>query len=125
TLDGGGGPGADDFFAVHATLGQPDAGILGDDFFALEGGFWVAALAAGPSLTRQPESVTVSRGDPVTFNIVASGNLPLRYQWRLNGVNLAGATNATLAIPGAQLTNGGTYTVVVFNDRGSVVSQPA
>ena len=42
------------------------------------------------------------------------------YQWQLNGKDLAGATNAALAIPFVNWTNAGTYRVVVSNAFGSV-----
>ena len=40
TVDGGGGAATGAGFAVHGTLGQPDAGVLRGDRFTLTGGFW-------------------------------------------------------------------------------------
>jgi hypothetical protein len=48
----------------------------------------------------------------------------LQYQWRRNGENIPGATNATLTITNAQISDGGTYTVVVKNSVGVAVSDP-
>jgi hypothetical protein len=46
----------------------------------------------------------------------------LRYQWRRNGSDLPGRTNAVLTIPNAQPADEGDYTVVVSNVRGSITS---
>jgi hypothetical protein len=48
----------------------------------------------------------------------------LRYQWRLNGVNLAVGeqTESTLLLEGITLEEAGDYTVVVSNEAGSVES---
>jgi gliding motility-associated-like protein len=49
-----------------------------------------------PTVTIATPSPTVCTGQPVSFTASVSngGNVP-RYQWRVNGVNVAGATNAT------------------------------
>ncbi|HEY2951665.1 MAG TPA: immunoglobulin domain-containing protein, partial [Verrucomicrobiae bacterium] len=80
-----------------------------------------------PGITAQPQSRTVNVGSNVTFSVTATGDAPLGYQWRRNGVPLNGttATNATLLLPNAQNSDGGSYTVVVFNPSGSVTSAVA
>jgi|GEM_PF-650890 len=76
-------------------------------------------------ITSQPVSQVVSAGSTVTFYVAASGQPPLRYQWRKNGVNIAGATNATYTIAAVTTASAGGYTVVVSNSAGSVTSQTA
>ncbi len=78
-----------------------------------------------PSIIGQPVGATVSRGESVTFCITAAGGNPLHYQWRLNGINISGATNACLTITNVQLSNAGSYEVVVVNETGYLVSNPA
>lgn len=80
-----------------------------------------------PVINSQPISqLGLDRGTPVVFRVgVGSSSGTLRYQWRLNGVNLAGANSDTFTIPSAQPTDSGAYTVVVADDRGSVSSAVA
>ena len=85
----------------------------------------VTALTTPPSLTTQPISRTIPPGNPATFTVVATGASPLAYQWRKNGIAIAGATAATFTVAGAQLADNGAYTVVVTNAFGSATSSAA
>jgi len=78
-----------------------------------------------PVITAQPQNVTVTNGGTASFTVTASGAAPLRYQWRRNGADVSGATNSSLTISGAQLSDAGTYTVQVINDFGIATSQGA
>ncbi len=77
-----------------------------------------------PILGSQPVSTNVVPGQTATFCATASGTPPLFYQWRLNGLNIPGATNACYIIPAADVTNGGTYTVLVGNNSGALSAAP-
>ena len=81
------------------------------------------AVNAPVYVVEQPASQAVGVGSNVTIRVAVSGTPPFRYQWRKNGVNIPGATNDTLTIADVQLTNGGSYTVVVANDVGAVTSE--
>lgn len=78
-----------------------------------------------PQFLAQPQSQSALLGGAVTFMVLATGTEPLRYQWRRNGSNLAGATNASYSI--LSLTNSqlGSYSVVVANVAGKIVSSNA
>jgi hypothetical protein len=78
-----------------------------------------------PVILAQPVGARTEVGASVSFCVTAIGSLPLRYQWRLNGANVPEATNQCLEIPSVQIPNGGSYTVVVANELGIVVSEPA
>lgn len=67
----------------------------------------------------------LERGTDSSFVVTASGTEPLSFQWRLNGRNLAGETQDTLALTNLQPADGGDYTVVVTNAAGAVTSEPA
>ncbi len=67
------------------------------------------------SLTNQ----TLSVGQPFTFSVtVTSGDGPFSYQWRLNGANIANATNASYSVASASMTNAGTYAALVTGAAG-------
>jgi hypothetical protein len=61
----------------------------------------------------------------VVFAVVAAGSGPFTYQWRLNGMVLAGATNATLLLTNAGSAQVGTYDVEVSSTSGTTRSQLA
>src|SRR5258706_13520606 len=58
-----------------------------------------AVVGEPPIITAQPVNIAVTPGLSATFTVGATGPGPLLYQWRLNGVTIVGATNATLVIP--------------------------
>jgi hypothetical protein len=76
-------------------------------------------------ITQQPQSLRVGGGSNATFTVTASSRTPFSYQWRYNGLNLPGATNATLTLTNVQLSDAGDYTVVITDAVGPVVSHPA
>ena len=78
-----------------------------------------------PVLTQQPLGGTVLAGQNLTLTVGATGTGGLAYQWRLNGTNLVGATNASYVLAPATATAGGTYDVVVTHAFGFTVSSPA
>ncbi len=70
---------------------------------------------AAPVITAQPISQTGTAGEPVELNVVVTGDAPLFYQWRKEGVDIAGATESTLTIDAAGVGDVGRYSVVVWN----------
>ncbi len=88
---------------------------------------FVATLTviAPPVITSQPQGQAVVVGNNAGFNVIATGTAPLRYQWRLDGTPLGGATNSSLTIVSAQPTNAGDYTVVITNSAGTLISAVA
>jgi hypothetical protein len=79
----------------------------------------VITTAAPPLITLQPQSVTAVAGDAVVFSVVASGTAPLRYQWRFNGGDFAGQTNADLVLNPVLPGQAGNYQVRVYNALGT------
>jgi hypothetical protein len=86
----------------------------------------VAAVDRHPPLiVRGPESVQVVEGSHPVLQVLATGSPPLRYQWRRNNVNLPGAEGAELVLDNVQTVQGGSYTVQVWNDTGTITTAPA
>ena len=84
-----------------------------------------AVPGQAPVITNQPASVSVSSGGGVTFSVAASGPGNFSYQWRFNGADIPGATNATLVLSAVDSSSQGTYTVLVSDGYGGVVSSGA
>ena len=82
-------------------------------------------LPPPPSILAQPQGLIVSLNSNATFSVTATGSLPLSYQWVKDGVNLVGATNATLTLTNTQSSSAGNYSVVVSNLYGSAISSNA
>jgi hypothetical protein len=82
--------------------------------------------AAAPTILSQPSSITVGATSNATFSVSASGTVPLAYQWRLGGVNIAGATSASYTTNGVSLlASGNSYVAVITNLYGSITSAAA
>ncbi len=97
--------------------------------FAVSG----AVMPAQPLFIQEPESVTnVVPAEPAVFNVVATGQPPLAYQWFFSSnapsgpfAPLTGQTNTELALAVPSPTNSGGYYVVVTNAFGGVTSPAA
>jgi PKD repeat protein/lysophospholipase L1-like esterase len=75
-----------------------------------------------PVITTQPVSRTVAVGKSAKFTVKATGSAPLKYQWRKNGVDIAGATSAAYTTPGTTMAdNGDKFRCVVTNAFGRKV----
>ncbi|MEO6003302.1 MAG: MBG domain-containing protein [Opitutus sp.] len=79
-----------------------------------------------PTITQQPQSVTVAAGKNVTFSVTATGTTPLSYQWYKGaapgGTPIAGATSNKLSLMKVTAANAGSYYVVVSNSGGVATS---
>jgi hypothetical protein len=63
-------------------------------------------------------------GAGVSFSVSATGS-PTSYQWRRNGVDIAGATSARYALVAALSDDGARFSVVVGNSAGQATSTEA
>lgn len=79
----------------------------------------------GPVITEQPANAEVFLGGTVAFRVRADSTLPLTFQWRHDGATIPLATNSTLNLTGARLSQGGDYSVTVSDANGSVDSSNA
>ena len=78
-----------------------------------------------PFISSEPRSQSQVTGMNARFNVVAQGTPPFQYQWRINAVDIASATNSSLTITNVQSTILGAYSVVVTNAVGWTNSSDA
>jgi hypothetical protein len=86
---------------------------------------FIRSGGATPTITAAPQSARGFVGGTIVFTVTAYSLSTITYQWQFNGTNIAGATNATLALANLQTTNAGSYTVIVSNSVGTVTSPTA
>lgn len=73
SLDSGGGTSADDFYSVSGTIGQPDAGELNEEVYAILGGFWAAALEVEPPVVPTLSITRVGSNLVISWSAAATG----------------------------------------------------
>ncbi|MEY3230805.1 MAG: hypothetical protein RL689_894, partial [Planctomycetota bacterium] len=76
-----------------------------------------------PVVTGQPGSTSACVGTPATFTVTATN--ATAFQWRKGGVDIAGATNASLTLPSVLATDAGSYDCVVTNGCITVTTSAA
>lgn len=79
-------------------------------------------LTISPVIVAVPGALDRFKGETASFSVIATGSLPLKYQWQRDNVDIPGATGSTLVLANLLPANGGAYTVVVSNNAGSVTS---
>ncbi len=84
-----------------------------------------AVIVQGLAFATQPLSQAVRPGSNAMFSVSASSASPVTYQWQFNGVNIENATNSTLTVPNAQMTQRGNYRCVAHNSLGDLSSADA
>ncbi len=90
----------------------------------------VLTVLAPPIITNQPVSQACLQGSTVAFSVTA-GPQPLTYQWLQNGrplsnsVNVNGATTATLTLNNVTTANSASYSVLINNGYGYIMSSSA
>jgi alpha-tubulin suppressor-like RCC1 family protein len=108
---------ADDGALITALVVNP-GGVVASQSVTL-------TVTSNPSITLQPVSQTVVAGDPVFFGVSAKGG-NLQFQWRRNGIDIAGATSSVLQLGLADVgDDNAEYSVVVRNSLGNVTSNAA
>jgi alpha-tubulin suppressor-like RCC1 family protein len=78
-----------------------------------------------PAIPVQPTNQVATVGDNISFSVLATGSWPLSYQWRFNGTNLNAATASSLVLTNVQLAAAGSYSVLISNSAGTLLSSNA
>lgn len=82
----------------------------------------VSNAVGAPVITLQPQGMVVSSGTSIEFSVTAMGDGELSYQWRRNGVALAGEVSAALVLESVSTADAGEYSVSISNASGMVIS---
>lgn len=78
-----------------------------------------------PRVFAHPQPVLVATGGVANFSFSATATVAFTNQWRLNGVNVPGATNFSLTVSNVVAGKDGDYAAFVGNAFGFDISQPA
>jgi len=79
----------------------------------------ITVATTPPDITQYPSNATVVVGDSASFSVASIGGGGLHYQWNFNSTPIPGATNTTLTLTDIQLSQAGTYSVLVANSAGN------
>ncbi len=109
---------------MNSTVSNLD-GLVADDLSGAQAAYGIPGGARLPTISSITGNQSVMLGSTALFTVSASGTPPLSYQWRRNGISVAGATGPTLTFSAAQLSDAGSYSVVVTNPAGSVTGGPS
>jgi sulfur relay (sulfurtransferase) DsrF/TusC family protein len=134
-------------YATNASLLLTNVQVTNDGAYSVIVSNWVASAASSnavltvdvpPAILIQPGSQTVTTLANATFRVFASGAPRPSFLWQVNGVNvpagngnsllvsnMPGGFNASLTISNVVPSDGGSYSVIVSNSAGSVVSSNA
>jgi hypothetical protein len=109
--------------ADYTVLVSNTAGVLTSSVASLV--LTPASAAIAPTITTQPASQSLALGSSASFTVVATGTVPLTYQWLKNGALIPGATAATLTLANLTAADAASYTATVTNSAGTVTSAAA
>ncbi len=84
----------------------------------------LVASETPPVIGTHPAVASVVAGQGASFSVAASG-AGLSYQWRRNGLPIAGATLATFSIPATSLYDADIYDVMVASGLSTTLSNAA
>src|SRR5690606_6631619 len=91
---------------VYTVVAQNELGSVTSDEASL-------TIAKPPVITTQPVAQIVAQKSNVTFKVAATGSPAPTYQWKKDGHNIPGATQATLDLKSVNKGDAGEYSVEV------------
>jgi hypothetical protein len=78
-----------------------------------------------PTISAQPQPLTIHQGQNASFTVTASGTGPFSYKWFAGNTEILGATASTLTLTNVQSSAAGNYSARVSNTGGTTSSNPA
>ena len=85
----------------------------------------LVSITTPVAITAQPKGRIAPTGTSVTFSVIATGSLPITYQWLKNGGDIIGAISSTYTVSSVAASDTGGYQVLVSNSAGDQISQTA
>ena len=82
----------------------------------------IVVVTAQLNITTQPADQTATIGGPFAFSVSATGAPTPTFQWYQNNVAISGATTSTYSKANAQVSDSGTYYVVITNIADEITS---
>lgn len=81
-------------------------------------------VAATPTISSHPAAATRTYGQSATMSVTASASDggTLSYQWLKGGVSVSGGTNSSLVISSLELSDAGSFSVIVTNTLANALS---
>lgn len=76
-------------------------------------------------ITLQPQSVSVDENGVASFNVQVTGDGDITYQWLKDGAVIDEATTSSLNLSNVSVSDAASYSVMVTNSRGPVISEAA
>lgn len=113
------------FFSVFALISM--SGCVGLTQAGSSAAKSSTGFTAGLTISSQPASQTVKAGQSATFSVAAKSATTVKYQWKMGGTAISGATSASYITPPTTATQSGeTFTVTVSDgSNDTVTSNPA
>ena len=112
--------------SVSSLALRSDGDLLAGGSFTSVDGAALTALARWTvhefAITFGSATQVSTTGGNATLSMQVQGTGPFSYQWRKDGIDIAGATDATLAIASVTSASGGAYTLKVDNGHETQVS---
>ena len=88
--------------------------------------FRIQYSSTPPAICAHPANQSVTAGENATFNVGATGSLPLSYQWQRNLADISGANGSSYTLMSTTLAdNGAKFRCVVTNAFGTATSNDA
>ena len=81
-----------------------------------------AILTVTPMVVTNLSGAAVVSGGSATLTAGVQSSYSVTYQWRLNGTNVAGATNPSLALSNITASKAGSYSLFLSNSAGTLVT---
>ena len=85
----------------------------------------VLTVNVPPGISQSPANASITAGQAANFDVTATGTAPLKYFWRKGTSTVAVQTTPAYSIPIAQVSDAGSYSVIVSNMAGIATSAPA